>query len=71
VAYFAEKLPIPFFCIDFLHDGERFWLSELELDGVILPDGAAGDDRSIQRDVARARFAAYRDAHTAWLEAGK
>lgn len=70
-AYFAEKLPIPFFCIDFLHDGKQYWLSELELDGVILPDGAAGDDRSIQRDVARARFAAYRDAHTAWLEAGK
>ena len=37
-AYFAERLPIPFFCLDFLYDGERYWFSELEPDGVILPD---------------------------------
>jgi hypothetical protein len=65
-AYFAAKLPIPFFCVDFLHDGDRFWLSELEPDGVIAPDF---DDphRTIQRDITRARFAAYRDAHARWL----
>lgn len=68
-AYFAEKLPIPFFCIDFLFDGERFWFSELEPDGVIAPDL---DDprRTIQRDITQARFAAYRDAHARWLAAG-
>ena len=30
--------PIPFFCVDFLFDGERFWFSELEPDGVIAPE---------------------------------
>ncbi|WP_035796882.1 ATP-grasp domain-containing protein [Kitasatospora mediocidica] len=68
-AYFAERLPIPFFCVDFLFDGERFWFSELEPDGVILPDF---DDphRTLQRDVTRARFTAYRDAHAKWLANG-
>lgn len=66
-AWFAEKLPIPFFCADFLHDGERFWFSELEPDGVIAPDF---DDpqRTIQRDLIRARFSAYRDGHERWLD---
>ncbi|NUW33920.1 hypothetical protein HTZ77_21150 [Nonomuraea sp. SMC257] len=66
-AYFAARLPIPFFCVDFLFDGERFWFSELEPDGVIAPDW--GDPaRALQRDVTRARWTAYRDAHTRWLE---
>jgi hypothetical protein len=67
-AYFAERLPIPFFCLDFLHDGERFWFSELEPDGVILPD-FTDPDRTRQRDITRARFAAYRSAHARWLAA--
>ncbi|MET9398528.1 hypothetical protein [Kitasatospora sp. NPDC002965] len=65
-AYFAEKLQIPFFCVDFLYDGERYWFSELEPDGVIAPDWS-DPDRTLQRDVARARFTAYRDAHAKWL----
>ncbi|WP_083975975.1 ATP-grasp domain-containing protein [Kitasatospora azatica] len=65
-AYFAERLPIPFFCVDFLFDGERFWFSELEPDGVILPD-FADPHRSIQRDITRARFTAYRDAHARFV----
>ena len=68
-AYFAERLPIPFFCIDFLHDGERFWFSELEPDGVIAPD-FADPHRTVQRDITRARFTAYRDTHTKWLANG-
>ena len=32
-----KKLPdVPFFCVDFLYDGERYWFSELEPDGVIV-----------------------------------
>jgi glutathione synthase/RimK-type ligase-like ATP-grasp enzyme len=66
-AYFAERLQIPFFCVDFLYDGERFWFSELEPDGVIAPEwGDAG--RTLQRDLTRARWIAYRDAHARWLE---
>ncbi|MFC9330134.1 RimK family alpha-L-glutamate ligase [Kitasatospora sp. NPDC057015] len=68
-AYFAERIPIPFFCVDFLFDGERYWFSELEPDGVIAPDF---DDphRTLQRDITRARFTAYRDAHAKWLADG-
>ncbi|MFI6844425.1 hypothetical protein OG535_37800 [Kitasatospora sp. NBC_00085] len=65
-AYFAEKLAIPFFCVDFLYDGERYWFSELEPDGVIAPDWS-DPDRTLQRAVTRARFTAYRDAHAKWL----
>jgi glutathione synthase/RimK-type ligase-like ATP-grasp enzyme len=65
-AYFAEKLPIPFFCIDFLFDGERFWFSELEPDGVIAPD-FEHPNRDIQRDITRARWIAYRNGHARWL----
>ncbi|MFJ9516709.1 RimK family alpha-L-glutamate ligase [Kitasatospora sp. NPDC101801] len=64
-AYFAERLPIPYFCVDFLHDGERFWFSELEPDGVIAPD-LDDPDRTVQRGITRARFTAYRDAHAKW-----
>ncbi|MEU8322018.1 hypothetical protein AB0C33_27000 [Nonomuraea sp. NPDC048881] len=66
-AYFYERVPIPFFCVDFLHDGERYWFSELEPDGVIAPD--LGDPaRTLQRDVTRARWTAYRDGHTRFLK---
>jgi glutathione synthase/RimK-type ligase-like ATP-grasp enzyme len=65
-AYFAQRLPIPFFCIDFLYDGKQFWFSELEPDGVIAPDF---DDpqRTMQRKITRARWDACRDAHARWL----
>jgi glutathione synthase/RimK-type ligase-like ATP-grasp enzyme len=68
-SYFAEKLPdVPFYCVDFLYDGDRYWFSELEPDGVIAPDW--GDPaRAVQRDITRARWTAYRNAHARWLEA--
>jgi glutathione synthase/RimK-type ligase-like ATP-grasp enzyme len=67
-AYFAEKLPIPFFCLDFLYDGDRYWFSELEPDGVIAPEWS-DPARTLQRDVTRARWTAYRNAHARFLEA--
>lgn len=68
-SYFAEKLVgVPFYCVDFLYDGDRYWFSELEPDGVIAPDW--GDPaRAVQRDITRARWTAYRNAHARWLEA--
>ncbi len=64
VAYFAEKLPLPYLCVDFLHDGERFWLSEIELDGTIMcPDRGSPEAVRTQRDVIKARFLAYRKGH--------
>lgn len=68
-SYFAERLPdVPFYCVDFLYDGDRYWFSELEPDGVIAPDW--GDPaRAVQRDITRARWTAYRNSHARWLEA--
>jgi hypothetical protein len=64
MAYFAAKIPVPYLCVDFLHDGERFWLSEIELDGTIqCPDPSSPEVVATQRDLIRARFLAYRKAH--------
>lgn len=64
VEYFAEKVPVPYLCVDFLHDGERFWLSEIELDGTIqCPDPNSPQVVQVQRDLIKARFLAYRRAH--------
>ncbi|MFC7547910.1 RimK family alpha-L-glutamate ligase [Plantactinospora sp. GCM10030261] len=65
VGYFADRLRIPYFCADFLHDGTRFWFSEIETDGAIAPDG--GGETAIQYSIIRARFEAYRGAHATWL----
>lgn len=62
--YFAEKLPIPYFCVDFLHDGERFWLSEVEPDGAIMcPDPTDPEVVRMNRQIVKDRFLAYRKAH--------
>lgn len=64
IEYFAEKLPIPYFCADFLHDGERFWLSEIEPDGAIIcPDPTSPEVVRLQRELIADRFEAYRAGH--------
>lgn len=71
VAWIAEKIPVPYLCVDFLHDGERFWLSEIELDGTIqCPDPHSPEVVRTQRELIRARFLAYRRAHERWSGAG-
>lgn len=66
--YFAKKLPVPFVCIDFLFDGNQFWLSEIEPDGVISsPDRDSEEDTTITLSLMEARFQAYRRGHTHWL----
>lgn len=68
VDYFAEKIPVPYLCVDFLHDGERFWLSEIELDGAIMcPDPTSPEAVRTQHDLVKARFLAYRNAHARLL----
>jgi len=48
--YFARKVPIPYLCVDFLYDGHRYWLSEIEPDGVISsPDRNCDEDNRITR----------------------
>jgi hypothetical protein len=63
IEYLVEKLPIPYFCADFLHDGEKFWLSEIEPDGAIICPDHAPEVVQMQRDLIRDRFEAYRKAH--------
>lgn len=64
VDYVVKKVPVPYLCIDFLHDGERFWLSEIELDGTIqCPDVNSPEAVATQRGLIRDRFLAYRAGH--------
>jgi hypothetical protein len=57
-----QKLGLPYFCVDYLFDGERFWLSEVELDG-----GTPWVDRERTRRILHDRFVAYDEAHDLWL----
>jgi len=64
LAYVAKRVPIPFLCVDFLFDGERFWLSEIEPDGAIVcPDHDSPSVVARQRSIIEARFRAYRRGH--------
>ena len=66
--YFAEKVPIPFLCVDFLFDGENYWFSEIEPDGAIVcPDHDSAVVVRRQRSIIEARFRAYRRGHSQWL----
>lgn len=68
IAYVTKKVPIPFLCVDFLYDGERFWLSEIEPDGVIGAHGATeGPLIELQHNVITARFRAYQRGHAQWI----
>jgi glutathione synthase/RimK-type ligase-like ATP-grasp enzyme len=66
VGYFAEKLPIPYFCVDFLFDGTKFWFSEVEPDGAIAPDTGSAGFAEIQKRIVEARFRAYIRGHATW-----
>lgn len=64
VAWFGRELNIPFTCVDFLFDGERFWFSELEMDGAVMcPDANDPEAVATQHSTIRARFEAYRNGH--------
>jgi len=66
--YFSERVPIPYLCVDFLFDGERWWFSEVEPDGAIpCTDPNSPDEVRQQRSVIEARFRAYRRGHARWL----
>lgn len=68
--YFATKMPIPFLCVDFLFDGQQFWLSEVEPDGVISsPDSKNDSDNMITFSLMQARFDALRRGHARFLDA--
>ncbi|WP_084557759.1 ATP-grasp domain-containing protein [Hamadaea tsunoensis] len=69
LAYVAERVPIPFLCVDFLFDGEDYWLSEIEPDGAIVcPDPTDRVFVDRQRAIIQARFAAYARGHARHLE---
>ncbi|MDG4765793.1 hypothetical protein O7632_17050 [Solwaraspora sp. WMMD406] len=68
VAYAAQRLPTPYFTLDFLHDGERHWVSEIELDGAVGFNGIPEQDAA-GREIVQARFQAYLAGHAGWLAA--
>jgi glutathione synthase/RimK-type ligase-like ATP-grasp enzyme len=59
----GQLIHLPFFCLDFLFDGQSYWLSEVELDGGILDV-----DRERMQRLFMDRFNAYNDTHETWLE---
>ncbi|GAA2277077.1 MULTISPECIES: ATP-grasp domain-containing protein [Kitasatospora] len=66
VDYVAARMPMPYIAVDFLWDGERFWLSEVEPDGAVGFADSEQTERE-QRKVIADRFAAYADAHRQFL----
>ncbi|MFF4605812.1 RimK family alpha-L-glutamate ligase [Streptomyces sp. NPDC001339] len=66
VDYVAARMPMPYLAVDFLHDGERFWLSEVEPDGAVAFPGSEQAARE-QREIIAARFDAYGAAHQEFL----
>ncbi|MEV4195606.1 ATP-grasp domain-containing protein [Streptomyces toxytricini] len=71
VEHVARKLhPAPYFTVDFLSDGERDWLSEVELDGAAGFGLDEASDR-IAADVVRARFRSYLAGHAAARKAAR
>jgi glutathione synthase/RimK-type ligase-like ATP-grasp enzyme len=67
VDYCAETVPIPYLCVDFLYDGQRYWLSEIEPDGATFPDDAMPSGQRRQRSIIEARYRAYQRGHARWL----
>jgi glutathione synthase/RimK-type ligase-like ATP-grasp enzyme len=67
VDYCAETVPIPYLCVDFLYDGQRYWLSEIEPDGATFPDDAMPAGQRRQRSIIEARYRAYQRGHARWL----
>jgi hypothetical protein len=61
----AADVDVPYLCVDFLMDGERYWFSEMEPDGSITREDWAEDDEA--RSVLKARFLAFDRGHERWL----
>jgi glutathione synthase/RimK-type ligase-like ATP-grasp enzyme len=70
--WFAKKIDIPYYCADFLHDGNQYWLSEIEPDGAIIcPNPTDKKVVAQQRSIIRDRFLAYCKAHRAFFGAAR
>jgi len=65
IDYIASRLPMPYMAMDFLHDGERFWFSEIEPDGALVFDKEDDLLGSPKAETATKRFQAFVDGHTA------
>jgi glutathione synthase/RimK-type ligase-like ATP-grasp enzyme len=60
----GEMIRLPYFCVDFLFDGQTFWLSEVELDGAIASQYL--DKNKVIR-LLHDRFDAYNRSHQIWI----
>lgn len=59
----GQLIHLPFFCLDFLFDGQSYWLSEVELDGGILDVS-----RERMHKLFMDRFHAYDEEHEEWIK---
>ncbi|WP_156727702.1 ATP-grasp domain-containing protein [Streptomyces apocyni] len=66
VRYVCERIPAPYLCVDFLQDGDQFWLSEIEMDGAVGFNGIPEQDLAAHR-IVEARFRSYLRGHAAFL----
>ncbi|MFI6642981.1 RimK family alpha-L-glutamate ligase [Streptomyces sp. NPDC050504] len=70
VAHAVARFPgVPYFTLDFIHDGERHWISEVELDGAV-GFGTDAEQNRAAAELIGARFRAYAEGHAKWLAAG-
>lgn len=69
IAWAATRLPAPYFTVDFVSDGERYWISEIELDGAV-GFGADEEQNRIVRELVEARFRSYVAGHARWTADG-
>lgn len=61
----ASAVDVPYLCVDFLMDGERYWFSEMEPDGSIATADWAEDQATVA--ILRDRFLAFDRGHERWL----
>lgn len=70
VEYAVSRFPgVPYFTLDFIQQGDRLWVSEVEFDGAV---GFSLDEEQnrVAGELVRDRFTAYVRAHGAWLAEG-
>jgi hypothetical protein len=68
VSYIYQRLPMPFIAMDFLFDGENYFLSEIEPDGALIFDEHDETLRHQQVETATDRFRAYCAAQQSFLK---
>jgi hypothetical protein len=62
--HIAARIPVPYLTVDFLHDGDRWWVAGIDFDGAAGFSGVPVQDAAA-RQVVAARLGAYLAGHAA------